>query len=341
MYIKPTSLLAVLLSLFAAQALGQDMLYSNFTQSPLNINPSLAGHFEGKFRVGAQYRNQWSGIGKSGLFSTPTAFADFNLLDDKMRGSLGAGISVMNEQAAGGSFNTLQTHFSLAYHLALDADEAKHFLSVGLKGGIINESIRTSSLKFASQFDGLEFSGQSGEVYANQSTLAPDVALGLTYANYFAKGNIRVGASYNHVATSMTSFYKNGAIQTYPNAIIGHLEGNFLLNNALSLHPNVLFATQAGTSQINANLQAGFHFDAKNALYVGAGIRTNDAVLALLRLQLDAVNIGFGYDINTSPLSVATRGQGAWEVSLLYSGGAGRTNARVMTKAIAPPVRYY
>jgi type IX secretion system PorP/SprF family membrane protein len=327
---------------FALDAMSQDLIFSNFNQAPLTLNPALAGHFEGKYRAGAMYRNQWAGIGKSAVYSAPSAFADFNLLDEQLRGSLGAGINIVNEEAAGGSFGNLTANVALAYHLALDAEEAKNFVSFGINGGMLNQRTNPNQLLFASQFDNekLNSSQSNGESFNNLNIITPDMSAGIVWASYFTNGNIRAGASYKHLLPQTASFYTNGGTYAFPSALIAHFEGNFMLGKTLSLHPNLLYAAQAKTTNINGNLQLGFHFSPQNALYIGGGMRMNDAIVGLMRLQLGSTNIGIAYDINNSSLAPATRGQGAWELALSFSGGNGR-KATKAAPAIVPPIRYY
>jgi type IX secretion system PorP/SprF family membrane protein len=338
--IKP--FITLIFVFFSLVATSQDLIFSNFTQAPLTLNPALAGHFEGNYRAGAMYRNQWSGIGKSAVYSAPSAFADFNLLDEQLRGSLGAGISIVNEEAAGGSFGSLSANVAAAYHLALDAEEEKNFVSFGINGGIINQRTNPNQLLFASQFDNekLNSAQSNGETFNNVSVITPDLSAGVVWASYFTNGNIRAGASYKHLLPKTASLSTNGAAYDYPSALVAHFEGNFMMGKTLSLHPNLLYANQAKTTNLNGNLQLGFHFNPENALYVGGGVRANDAIVAIMRMQLGGTNIGIAYDINNSSLAPATRGQGAWELALNFSGGKSR-KATKGTNAIVPPVRYY
>ena len=57
---------------------GQDPHFSQFFASPLTINPSFTGKFDGDIRMTAIHRNQWPSIPKA--YITTGASADFNLL---------------------------------------------------------------------------------------------------------------------------------------------------------------------------------------------------------------------------------------------------------------------
>jgi type IX secretion system PorP/SprF family membrane protein len=336
-------LLGILFAI-ATFAQAQDVLFTQFAQAPLTLNPALAGHFEGNYRVGVVYRNQWANIGKAGAFSTPSVFADLNILDAPLRGSLGVGLQVTNDESFGGKVTNVGANLSVAYHLALDVDEKYQFLSFGVQGGVLNQRIKTTDLTFASQFDGdkIDPTRASGEAFDRTSTTAPDLSAGLLYALYFDNGgHIEAGAAYKHLLTA-TPAYEAGITATMPSLAIGHITADLPLGKVMSLHPSVLYAAQAHSTQLNANMLLGFHLNPDNAIYVGGGIRTGDAILAMLRLQLNTVNIGLAYDLNNSSLAPVTQGQGAWELSLNFSGSNARREGSVRkSKAVIPPVRYY
>ena len=44
---------------FGQLILAQDQHFSQFFAAPLNVNPALSGAYEGSFRIGAIYRDQW------------------------------------------------------------------------------------------------------------------------------------------------------------------------------------------------------------------------------------------------------------------------------------------
>lgn len=69
---KTLTLLAVTLG-FSASA-QQDIHFSQFYASPLQLNPATAGMFEGDIRVNCLYRTQWPSI--TAPFTTMAAAID-------------------------------------------------------------------------------------------------------------------------------------------------------------------------------------------------------------------------------------------------------------------------
>ena len=48
--------------LLAPQLIAQDLHFSQFYHSPLNINPALTGVFKGDLRFAGNYRRQWQSV---------------------------------------------------------------------------------------------------------------------------------------------------------------------------------------------------------------------------------------------------------------------------------------
>ena len=72
--------------LFSPTVEAQDIHFSQFYMSPLNLNPALTGIMNCNMRVSSNYRNQWSSVLKADAFKTynvsydqkiPVARADY------------------------------------------------------------------------------------------------------------------------------------------------------------------------------------------------------------------------------------------------------------------------
>ena len=50
---------SIFLLLFGASAFAQDIHFSQYSASPLTLNPALTANINGVFRAAANYRNQW------------------------------------------------------------------------------------------------------------------------------------------------------------------------------------------------------------------------------------------------------------------------------------------
>src|SRR5688572_519658 len=82
-------------------ATAQDIHFSQFYTSPLTLNPSLTGSFDGLMRFGGNYRTQWGSV--SVPFQTVSIFTDLNMMRSKMDGNwLSAGLHAVNDRAGDG-----------------------------------------------------------------------------------------------------------------------------------------------------------------------------------------------------------------------------------------------
>ena len=105
-YIK-TAVAALFLT---TSAMAQDIHFSQFGLSPLTLNPALTGAYEGTFRIGGIYRNQWSGIVKSGGYTTPSIYLDAPIVRGFGKNDwLGAGLVVLQDKSGRGLLFRLKT----------------------------------------------------------------------------------------------------------------------------------------------------------------------------------------------------------------------------------------
>src|SRR4051812_33196126 len=115
---KLSCTILILLSTLLVQA--QDPNFSQFFVSPLTLNPALTGKFDGVFRVGGNYRNQWPTI--SNAYITSTASFDAGILKNKIPefDQFGVGVLALTDKSANGILQANYAAVSLAYHKALD-----------------------------------------------------------------------------------------------------------------------------------------------------------------------------------------------------------------------------
>ena len=124
-------------------AKAQDIHFSQFYNSPLNLNPANTGIFDGDYRFVGNLKNQWSTVPVP--YNSSSLSADTRIKLKK--NNLGVGL-LMNQDKPGDSrFKTFNTALSIAYHLTLDSDSS-HFLSGGIQAGVTSKSLNYSALSF-------------------------------------------------------------------------------------------------------------------------------------------------------------------------------------------------
>src|SRR5215203_1543254 len=141
--------------LFVISLRGQDLHFSQFMNSPLTTNPANTGFMpEGDYRLGINYRNQWSAI-MTVPYKTMSAYGDVQILKDRLdNGWVGLGGVILRDVAGSGNLTSTKIYGSVAYHQMLGFSS---LLSMGFNAGWANKQINTINLKFPDQFDGKFF----------------------------------------------------------------------------------------------------------------------------------------------------------------------------------------
>jgi type IX secretion system PorP/SprF family membrane protein len=321
---------------FVPSAAGQDIHYSQFHNSPLNLNPAQTGLFNGDIRFAANHRNQWKSVTEpyktfSGSFDMAFGFTEKN------RHS--AGFLFNSDQAGDSKLGTIQFLFSYGFSRRLDAD-GKHTLSLGLQAGITMRSISYSDLLFDEQFDGDGFNPQAvnTENFDNDSHTYPDLGAGFSYL-YTPKPGFRVGTglSIQHLNKPEDSFFGQD-VKVDPRFQYD-LKADADLSEKISVIPSLLYMSQASFSELTGGVSVRMRINQKPgrqyALYLGISARNGDALIPSLGLDYNSLFVGASYDVNTSDLERASNNRGGFELSAIY------TITKVKSQAPKPPCPVY
>ena len=93
------------LILNSAFLISQDIHFSNWQMSPLNLNPANAGMFEGDGRLIFNYRNQWKQVPVT--YNTFSFAADMNLNKSLIKGTKEAMGFIFNTDISGDGSYTI------------------------------------------------------------------------------------------------------------------------------------------------------------------------------------------------------------------------------------------
>lgn len=306
-------------------AFSQDLHFSQFFNSPLLTNPANTGFIpDGDYRLGVNYRNQWSSI-MSVPYKTMSAFGDFQALQNKDNtGWLGIGGVILHDVAGSGQLTTTRIYGSVAYHQMINLGS---LLSLGFNVGWANKQINVNNLKFPDQFDGHFFDSHlpTGVVLATNNINYLDIQTGLNYA-YFPneKTYVNAGFSAMHVNRPKESFFtpQPGIDNRIPIRYIGFLNGSFMLNDQWIINPNAYYTIQAKSSELvlGTNVHYNLSGNGDNVLIGGLYYRSGDAVIPLIGLGYKDLTFTFTYDATISTLKNYNNTRGAFEFSLIKQG---------------------
>lgn len=324
----------LVLPLFMAQA--QDIHFSQFFNSPLTLNPAQAGNFDGTYRVGIIYRDQWSSVNSpyktfSGSFDM--TFPDKGLWDGD---ALSAGIMMFNDKAGDGNLATTNVMAVGAYHKALGAGNR---LTLGVQAGYSQKKLDFAEFQFADAFDGTSFTPNTAENLPTQDFNNIDLNVGLQY-NTLINDNVaaNIGVVGMHLLAPNESFLNNPNVKLGMR-IVAHAEGNIRLNEKMTLNPRVLYQTQTKAQELSVGGDVGYFLQNENfeaTFYGGLWFRATgtDAVIPYIAGEYKNFRLGLSYDVNVSSLSEASKGKGGFEVSLIYIGRITPTPIRVVVPCL-------
>jgi type IX secretion system PorP/SprF family membrane protein len=321
------SLKLLMITLLATSVVhAQDLHFSQWFNSPLTTNPANTGFIpEADYRLGANYRNQWSSI-MSMPYKTMSVWGDVQLLRDRIEsGWLGAGGVILRDVAGSGSLTSTKVYGSIAYHQMIS--EA-HLLSAGFNIGWSNKRINSQDLKFPDQFDGRFFDTKipTSVVLDNPSVNYFDVQAGLNYA-YFPTEFLYVntGISVAHLNRARESFFDtdvNGSETRIPIRYTAFANASYKVSDDVIVNPMAYYTRQANSSELvgGANLQYNLSGDGESQLIGGLYLRPGDAVIPMVGFEWKNIRLMFSYDATTSSLKQYNNGRGAYEFGLIHNG---------------------
>lgn len=309
----------VFLFAIGLQILGQDIHFSQFHKSYLNLNPALTGSFVGDYRFNANYRNQWSSISEP--FRTFSASVEGNHLLKSVP-NLRMGLLVINDEAGLGGLTNTQINTSFAYLKKLNQDSSL-VGKVGVQFGFSSKRINFNRFTFDSQYNGRQFdqSLSTGESFDRNSLnyLNVNTGFGLEYF-LEAQKTIEIGVSLFNLTNPNQSFDNvSSSLDIRTNL---YAKADLDLKKKLDLLPAILYSTQSKFKEFILGADIRYHLEKRtlfaNSLYGGIWYRTSDALILTAGLDYFQWNVGVSYDINTSQLQTASQRRGGLEISLTY-----------------------
>src|SRR5882762_614394 len=118
----------IFLLLAGTQACSQDVHFSQFFETPLLRNPSLAGIFTGDYRVQGVYRNQWSRVTDG--YRTGSFNGEYKTKTGAGNNYFTVGLQVLSDNSGTAGLATTEVLPAFNYHKSL-SDERNSYLSIG------------------------------------------------------------------------------------------------------------------------------------------------------------------------------------------------------------------
>lgn len=330
------SILALCLLIWGATTLqGQDIHFSQFYMSPLNLNPAMTGVMNCNVRIATNYRNQWASVLRTNSFRTYSVSYDQRIPVGRYD-YFGVGGTFWGDRAGEGNFATLTGKLSGSYSKQISGGRKKAgYLVVGAEAGLAQRSIDFLNLRWGTQHDGeggFDPTLPSQEDKFNRDNfLFADMAAGILYFHRNGNKNLYIGGAFHHLNRANQSFDTETEDLIFSRFTI-HGGGEFPTSSGkMGILPGFIVMRQGPSFQINAGTSLRFMLDQSKdnyqAFQLGLWGRVanklengylTDAIIASTRFDFNDLSLGFSYDINVSQLKPASNSQGSFEFSLIY-----------------------
>lgn len=310
-----------MLGLIAICTQAQDIHYSQFFNSPLNLNPALTGVIQGQQRLTANYRSQWA--------SVPVDYSTFSIEYDRnftspedTTGFFSLGALINYDQAGAVDFSLLNLGLSASYSLPLNDHS---YITPGIQVALNSRRIDWGKAITGNQYDpdlGTQNVNISPEILNNDGIAFVDLTFGVNYHRGKSyRDFLDVGIGAFHLLTPNQSFDENFTSNLNRKVSI-YAMGSRELTDRLDILLNGLYSNQVTYQEIVLNAQGKIYLnknkERNTALYLGLGYRVGDAFYPMIAVQYQNIYVGFNYDINISDFSHATGNKGGPELSFRY-----------------------
>ncbi len=309
--------------LSAAATVAQDIHFSQFRQSPLNLNPAYAGYFDGDYRFGGNHRNQWKSV--TTPFKTFSGYFDMHIpFPGSSNSRLGTGILFNSDKAGDSEYGVTRGAVSVSWIHAAGGD-SMHFFSVGLQAGFTQHTINYANLTFDSQYNGDVYDPTlpSNEIFSNDNIFNFDLSTGFSY-QYRSSERFAIGAGLGiyHLTEPGIAFINDSSQAKTNRKLSADVHATLGIAENIYLLPALLYGGQkefrelvfGGNFKLLLNRKPGRILN----LYAGIFARTKDAIIPTVGIDFNDLHFGLSYDVNTSDLKRASNSRGGYEISLTY-----------------------
>ena len=309
--------------LFFANGVSQDIHWSQFYNSALNLSPALTGMQEGDMRFQVNYKNQWNRVPVG--YKTLSATYDGKYYTPRLRNSMfGIGLSVNYDKSGYSKLEqqNIQILGSLTHRMG-----ENHFLTGGIDIGFTQRAFDFSDLSFSNQWNGDVYVPSLASREPNDGTSAKyvDFSVGINYHFQLPKKRTKVdlGVGLFHINEPIgNSFWADNTVFLPRRASFYGLATVYLAPN-VDFIGSASFQYQIGHNEQLYSVAGRFHITKEKtkelALQFGAIFRNKDAFAPAMEVHYKKQwQLAFTYDINFSPFKITTEKIGGPEFSLTY-----------------------
>ncbi|GAB4254756.1 MAG: hypothetical protein Kow0079_11220 [Vicingaceae bacterium] len=308
-------LISVVILLFILRIVcSQDIHFSQFNNSPLNLNPGLTGVFNGDIRLVANQRTQWR--------SVTTPYVTYGLAADfkQVFSNFNFGLGIYNDKAGDSEFSTLQIAPTIVYSLQIG--DSTQNLTFAIQPSYVQRSINYANLTFDNQYDGIAYNPNLGnnEVFINSGRNYLNVHAGVAYHKTIAQRKyVEGGIAVHNINQPKQTFFSDNSIVLKQRLTI-HANGSIPISDKLDGLPSILYMKQHKFKEIIFGGSGKYYLNNPDykAVYLGIWYRNKDASYLSAGLDWRDFHFGISYDFNLSSLRPASHNRGGFEFAIIY-----------------------
>jgi type IX secretion system PorP/SprF family membrane protein len=303
----------------------QDRHFSQFYNNRVYHNPAAASLQETDYRIGINYRKQWSWLENS--FRNQSFSGEAGFAPDKQHfNRLGTGLIILQDQAGNSQLKRFEARGNVAWHQPVTS---KDVFSSGIGFGYIQRSIAWDGLKWDAQYNGAGYdpSLDNKENLNSNAVSHIDFSLGLYWTHRARNSEWNCGISSYHYRQDQSLIEESSS----PLQLRHNLLGSYTKRTSyFDYVGDVKVMRQAGAMEIEVGGRVHYklgmdsrytNFRTSSTAFFGAYYRYSDAISTLIGFEYERmVSLFISYDVTLSNLSEAGGRGGAIEFTLLYKG---------------------
>ena len=333
-----SKIFAFVFVMFAAVSVkAQDIHFSQFYLSPLNLNPAMTGAMDCNIRLVANYRNQWGSVLGANAYNTYSVSYDQKVPVGRYD-YVGFGATFWNDVAGEVDFSTLTAKASGSYLKRMGGTRTTaHYLVAGAEFGFAQRSIDFIKARWGTQHDGdggFDPGADPFENNLNPNFTYVDLGAGLMWYSALRNNNsFYIGGAFHHL-NSINNSFQEGGFDEYYSRMTFHVGGEVNFRGKTGISPGLILMSQGPSLQVNSGASLKFLLGSRRdqqAFHVGLWSRVSkedtgtgstsllmDAIILSTRFDYQTFSLGFSFDVNVSSLTPASNNAGGPEFALIY-----------------------
>ena len=302
--------------LFALPAMAQDIHWTLYEKSPIQLNPARAGNFHGTARLSAIARTQSNTIANTG-FLTYAFGVDAPIVKGLRKNDwVGFGLSFATDKAGQLEVGIKSQSFAGSYHYAMNK-KATTYLTLGIMMESYGRKIGNGQ---AAEFrDGTQQS--IGGASANMDfKSATGYAGGLELKTVINKRTtFRIGGKISRIGKVRVNLAPSPNYEV-PSRITLHTDLEYQTGARTKVMPSLLYESYGTASAFVFQGRAKYLLDDEKNMDItgGLGYRFGDALQVLVGIGWGDIDVGIGYDLPVSGQASEAVPLGGLEVGISY-----------------------